>query len=150
MTVDKNKNTDSFIKRVARSIEEWSSSGFHIPTFVTGTGFSSELINHITSEPSSGDIYLSDRDSSCLPADLLIIGGIINIKNLHIIKAEYKKLSGKKYVVVIGTQDKDFLNHGYNIVKDLEEHLHVDLVIPGRPPRREDILNGLNLLKDIR
>jgi NADH:ubiquinone oxidoreductase subunit B-like Fe-S oxidoreductase len=150
MNAEANKKTYSIFEKISKKIENWAATGFHIPTILLSTGASTEIITHISSCADKADVFLSDRDHSSLPPDLLVIAGVINYKSIDRIKQEYQQLVGKKYVVQIGSAPNELLLNGYNIVSDINNFINVDIVIPGNPPSREDIIRGLNFLKDIR
>lgn len=142
---------NSFFARMRDNIVHWASDNFFVPTFVTGSGTSEEVLSHLFFESSHNDVFLADRDSTSLKPDLLIISGIINHKNLENIKIEFSKLVGRKYVVVIGQSEPDARQlNSYNIIKNIQDHVPVDLFIYGNPPSRHEIISGLNSLKDIR
>lgn len=144
-------SSKSFVEKIKDKVERWASDDFFVPTFVVGANASEEVLSHLSFESSQSDVFLADRDSTSLKPDLLIISGIINYKNLNNVKNEYKKLVGRKYVVVINhlaPKLKDL--NPYNIVLDINEHIPVDLIIHGNPPSREEILAGLNKLKELR
>lgn len=155
----KNNNSDkkeiitdkSFLQKMRVRIDQWASDDFFVPTFVCGAGSSEEILSHLSSESGNEDVFLADRDSTSLKPDLLIISGIINYKNLNNILREYSNLVGRKYVVVIGRYNKNTKQvNQYNIVENVEDYIPVDLFIHGNPPSREEIISGLNQLKEIR
>lgn len=141
----------SFFNKIKDRLDKWASDDYFIPVFVTGTGSSEEMLGHLSFESNENDVFLADRDSTSLKADILIISGIINYKNLKNVKKEYNNLVGRKYVVVMGNaliNTKQLSN--YNIVENIGDHIPVDLYIHGQPPSRHEIIAALNRLKDIR
>lgn len=142
---------ETYFQKVKRVINEWASDDFFVPAFIMGTGCSEEILSHVTVESPQSESFLADRDSISLRPDLLIISGLINFTTLELIKKEYNNLVGRKYVVIVGSHNKNIHQlNSYNIVNNLEDHIPVDLLIPGSSPSRAEIIAGLNQLKDIR
>jgi len=145
------KTEKSFFERMHDNIDQWASDDFFVPTFVVGSGSTEEILSHLSSESDQDDAFLADRDSTSLKPDVLIISGIINYKNLENIKKEYSSLVGRKYVVVIGSNSKNVKQlNTYNIIENVSDYIPVDLYIYGNPPSRQEIIAGLNTLKEIR
>jgi NADH:ubiquinone oxidoreductase subunit B-like Fe-S oxidoreductase len=145
------KTEPSAFKKLWDRIEAWANKDFYVPAFFMGTGSVSELVSYLNFESTPQDIFLADRETTSLKPDLLIISGLVNYKSLRNLKATYELLSGKKYVVILGGMtDNCYGLNDYNLVTNLDDHFPVDLVIHGNPPTREEIISGLNSLKDIR
>lgn len=142
---------ENYFAKMKRVISQWASDDFFVPTFVMNSGSSDQILSHLTVESIGSDAFIADRDSTSLKPDLLIISGMVNYKSLELIKAEYNNLVGRKYVVLIGSsKSKMYKLNSYNLVENLEEHIPIDITVPGINPSREEIIKGLNKLKDIR
>ncbi len=139
------------IRKLINKLENWASSDFFIPTFITGTSCVDELICFLNSDVEGQECIVSTKESSSLAPDILFISGSVNYKKIEIIKEAYSKLSGDKYVVTIGPMAKNIMGfETYNSPGKIEDHIPVDLHIYGNPPSKLDILNGLKKLKDLR
>lgn len=146
-----NSEKENYISKIKRVVREWASDDFFVPTFVMNSGCSDQILSHLTVESIASDSFIADRDSTSLKPDLLVISGLVNYKTIELIKAEYQSLVGRKYVVMIGSSKVKM--HGlntYNVVENLEDYIPIDLRIPGVNPSRDEVIKGLNKLKEIR
>jgi len=145
------KVQSSLFPRLFNRLKEWASSDFYTQSFSCGTSHINDLMCFIDSVSLKNDCVINNKNNANLSSDLLIISGYINHKKLELIKKEYELLKGKKFVVTIGSEIKNINKMpDYNLVKDLNDFIPVDLHIHGNPPSLRDILNGLNMLKDLR
>lgn len=137
--------------RLLQKIDQWASDDFYVPTFICASAAVDEVLSHLSYESKSSDAFLANKNDTSLKSDLLIVSGLINHKNLELIIKAYEQLVGRKYVVVIGGETLNpYGLNTYNIVTNLDEHIPVDLYIPGNPPKLIEIIKGLNKLKEIR
>ena len=98
-------------------------------------------------EPISQEVLLEISPAKNYPveeSDLLIIGGSITYKQLPFIKDIYERMPKEKWVMALGVCS---LSGGpfqsYSVVKDLNEHIPVDIFVTGCPPTRESLEQGV-------
>jgi len=71
-------------------------------------------------------------------ADLLIVQGSINEKMAAALKEIYSAMPGPKYVMAVGSC----------ACGDVDQHIPVDIYVPGCPPRPEAIMSGIIKLQE--
>lgn len=141
MTLEEQKRKFSIWDKILN----WASKDNFIP-IVVGPNCCGHHIYHLIRDVD--EVNISSAEFPMAQADLLIINGKINQKILPNILEAYKNLGGKKYVMTVGSCSKiDLFGSNYNDVINLEEHITVDIHVPGCPPLKEDFINGLKELK---
>jgi len=78
-------------------------------------------------------------------ATIMLVQGCGNKKNIPRLLKTYNKMPKKKAVVAIGScaiSGGVFAN-AYNFAGPIDKHVHVDVYVPGCPPRPEAIIDGL-------
>lgn len=143
---EENENKEQ--KSIWKQVKEWAYSENFNPV-VFSAGCCSSVWNLLESEQFKNMVSFECLQDELNGPDLMIIHGPVNAKRLAFILNTYERMSGKKYVVGIGT----CLTHpleGVNQVKDIEEKVPFDLIIPGCSVSADAIIEAIAGLGDIR
>lgn len=81
-------------------------------------------------------------------ADLLIVAGRVQRRELYILQRIYDQMSEPKWVISMGAcACSGGMFDTYSMVQGIDRFFPVDVYIPGCPPKPEDVINGLLVLR---
>jgi NADH-quinone oxidoreductase subunit B len=78
-------------------------------------------------------------------ADILVVTGSVNKKNMHVLKNVYDQIPSPKAVVALGVcaATGGIFADCYNVVGGVGNVIPVDVHVPGCPPKPEAMLDGI-------
>ena len=78
-------------------------------------------------------------------ADILVVTGSVNKKNMHVLKNVYDQIPSPKAVVAMGVcaATGGLFADCYNVVGGVDKVIPVDVHVPGCPPKPEAMLDGI-------
>jgi ech hydrogenase subunit C len=78
-------------------------------------------------------------------ADILVVTGSVNHKNINVLKNIYSQMPSPKAVVAVGAcaSTGGIFHSCYNVIGGADEVIPVDVYVPGCCPKPESILDGI-------
>ena len=89
--------------------------------------------------------------SSPIQADVMIVAGTVTLKMATHLFRLYNEMARPKYVISMGNcaiSGGPYWQHGYHVLKGIDQILPVDIYIPGCPPRPETLIEGIRALQE--
>ncbi|MDD2485032.1 MAG: NADH-quinone oxidoreductase subunit NuoB [bacterium] len=78
-------------------------------------------------------------------ADILVVSGAVNHRNVRVLKNVYEQMPSPKAVVALGAcgATGGIMADCYNVLGGVNQVIPVDVLVPGCPPRPEAIMDGI-------
>ena len=81
--------------------------------------------------------------------DLMIVAGTVTYKMAHVVRRIYDQMPDPKWVIAMGAcTSTGGIYRSYSVVQGIDQFLPVDVYTAGCPPRPDNLLNALLLVRD--
>lgn len=85
-------------------------------------------------------------------SDCLLVSGTVTAKMGERLVTLYEQMAEPKYVISMGScanSGGPYWEHGYHVIKGVDQIMPVDVYIPGCPPRPEALIDGFLKLREL-
>jgi NADH-quinone oxidoreductase subunit B len=77
-------------------------------------------------------------------SDLMIVAGTVTYKMAHVVKKIWDQMPEPKWCIAMGAcSSSGGMFRSYPVVQGIDQFIHVDVYVPGCPPRPDAVLHAL-------